>query len=224
MLFAWVAVFLMTIMLLLPATTAHAATIGSHSVGLVLSKTCLTMIHANITSTCPTYEDLIELDNSDQNWSGSFIYDERGNLYRSNPNLENSWRLYDHDNEWRVFVDPPQGMHDRIKIITLQPNFDTYFHRSDAQVENYTRVVYHDRYVDTKCWQSTVNADKWTELVADTIFFMREDCDPEKTSYVTKELIPIELMEHDISTSQKWIDEKRLEYIKEFCIFKFRAC
>jgi hypothetical protein len=86
------------------------------------------------------------------------------------------------------------------------------------------RVIYHDRYVDDDCRHATINAEKWKMLVADTIGYMRNNCDSAHTSFNHKEIIVTNMTEHDITTSQKYKDDQRLKYIKQFCIFKFKAC
>ena len=198
-------------------------------IGIVLSKTCLTMIQNNIDSTCPTYKDLITLDSSDTNVSGKFTTDENGFFHRSEPTIQNSWRLYDFDEEIRVFVDPPQGMTERIKTITLHPNFDTYLLTEDLSEGDYAsesifaRVIYHDRYID-KCQQATINADKWELLLADTVHFMRNQCDRDHTSFQEREIVNATKTEIDITSSPNWEYQQWLEEVSNFCIFKFKQC
>ena len=202
---------------------AYSQTLGSHSVGLVLSQTCITLLKASIPTDCPTYEDLLQLDNSKIEWSGNFTTDENGFFHREPAPIKNSWRLYDHTDEWLVFVDPPKGMHDRIKLITIHPNFDTYTMTVDNVIYNYTRIIYHDRYIE-KCKDATINADKWRILVPDTIYHMRKGCNPIHTSFNEIEYVPIPLFEHDVSTTQKYKHDKWIESVKTHCIFKFKAC
>ena len=184
----------------------------------------MTLLNEGYNSTCPDYSDLLELDNSDRKISGDFVKNENGVTLREKPNLKNSWRIYDHSTEWLVFIDAPAGYSERMKTITIHPNFDTYTLTKDNIVENYTRIIYHDRFVNDECTHAIINADKWQLLIADTIFFMRENCNPIKTSFNHIELIPIELMDHDITTSQKYKDEQRLKEILKHCIFKFKSC
>lgn len=201
-----------------------------------------------------TYKNLIILDSSDTNISGKFTTDDNGYFHRANPILQKSWRVYDYDDKIRIFVDPPAGMSSRIKTIEITPNFDTYTlsgnHEQFEEFElitgnktitqgnntkviyfdylnktqDYGRIVFHDRYIDEGCTKAKINANKIKELLADTINLMRNNCDDKFTSYITKEVIPIEKSYQDITTSQKWIDEQRLEYIKEHCIYKYKAC
>lgn len=230
----------------------------SKLIGIQLSKQCETLLKNNITTTCPTYKQLRQLDSSLPEISGKFQIDN-GFYHRGPSPLQNSWKFYNSDPTIRIIVDPPAGMGERIRLITLHPNFDTYLLpesdklKNDYTFMNYTttennfgvnktftkinvtktfytsentntRVIFHDRYVDAKCKESTVNADKWRLLVADTVDYMRNDCDESHTSFVSKEIITMPLSVQDISTSQKYIDEQRLKWIKEFCIFKFQSC
>ena len=199
--------------------------LADRNIGIVLSKLCITMNQNNFTSTCPSYEELLPLDSSNTDVSGGFEY-VNGDYTRMKAPYENSERWYDKDSQMRIFVDPPGTMASKIKIITLHPNFDTYTGAEGVTVSDgeITRVVYHDRWVDSKCNKATVNTDKLLELLADTIFYLRNDCNSNATSFVEKEIITTNATDMDITTSQKYQDDKRLEYIKEHCIYKFKSC
>ena len=227
-------------------------------IGVDLSQGCITQIKANLTTDCPTYLDLRSLDSSKQEISGYFKK-ENGYYERDNPILQNSWRFYDKDPTPRIIIDPPNGMGERIRLITIQDNFDTYLlPDSTVMKQNYvilnntstydgwgnstnyskldksvqiqawdntaSRIIYHDRYVDEYCKHAVINADKWLMLLPDTIDYMRNNCDESHTSFNHKEIVIQNLTNHDITTSQKYKDEQRLKYIKEFCIFKYKAC
>lgn len=219
-------------------------------IGVNLSQTCITMIKNNLNSTCPTYKDMISLDSSDTDISGKFTTD--GSFFhRDEPNRQQSWRYYDFDDTIRVFIDPPKGMAERIKMIEIQPNFDNYFITDSMeqqsefelidvvinatkfkkavtiqvknQTQDYGRIIYHDRYVDS-CSKAVINADKWEILLADTINYMRNNCDESHTSFIEKEIIHPNYTSIDITTSPNWQFQQEMKRISEFCIFKFRAC
>ena len=95
-------------------------------IGVYLSGSCITMIQNNYSTHCPTYNTLYQLDTSDKYMSGDFITDENGYFHRQEPQLKESWRAYDFDDTFRIIVDPPSGMIERIKTIEIRPNFDTY--------------------------------------------------------------------------------------------------
>jgi len=230
----------------------------SKIIGISISKQCITMIKNNIETNCPTYKELRQLDTSNRDISGSFIVTD-GFYHRNNTLYIDSWRWYDHDKQLRLIVDPPLGMNDKIKTITIESNFDTFL-RSDSkiikqnyQVVNETRkddafgrngtyskliksvitekpilsanvTVYHDRYIDLKCKNAIINADKWFVLLPDTIDYMRNNCEKSHTKFDNKEIITRNYTAQDISTSQKYKDEQRLKWIKENCIFKINSC
>jgi hypothetical protein len=218
-------------------------------IGISLSKQCVTMITNNYTTNCPDYRVLHQVDSSIASVSGGFV--DEPYYHREPPIMQQSWRYYDYDNTPRIFVDPSADMSTRMKTITLLSNFDTYMLSEKSisqqyeivpinvtsafgnttrtiliknQTADYQRIIYHDRYVDATCKHATINADKWQTLLADTISYLRNNCDEKHTSFVSVELIPANFTEQDISTSQKYTDEVRLKYIKEFCIFKYKAC
>lgn len=219
-------------------------------IGVILSKTCITMITNNINSTCPTYKDLVQLDSSRTEITGKFTTED-GFFHRGDPSVKNPWRYFDNDETIRVFVDPPAGMIERVKLIEIHPNFDTYFLQNDMtvhdkfeyvdvkingtawskartvqslnQTSEFARVVYHDRYIDD-CKHATINADIWKDLVADTIHLMRNGCDPSFSSYNEREVIAPDYTEIDITTSPNWQYLKWLEDVSNHCIFKYREC
>ena len=223
-------------------------------IGIVNSNVCITMHKAGINSTCPTYKQLILLDTSNTDVSGKFGTDDNGYFHRFDTSVSNNYKFYDLDTQIRLFVDPPREMLSRIKMIELRPNFDTYTDAQNLvqyqeyeyidvmvnstfgnttqtkaiqvlnQTKDFARILYHDRYIDDACKYAIVNADKYELLLADTINLMRNNCDESQTSFINVEYITTNATYQDITTSQKYKDDKRLEYIKEFCIFKFQSC
>lgn len=220
--------------------------------GIVNSKICITMVKNNLNSTCPTYKDLIILDNSITSISGKFTTDKDGYFHRKAPPVSNSYRMYDFDTTPRIFIDPPREMISRIKIIELQPNFDTYFDSKQMQLfqefeiidvevngtysqkvktiqvknqtQDFGRVIYHDLFIDPSCRKAVVNTDVLYDLLVKVINYMRNNCDDDFALFDVKEIIPINATYQDITTSQKYKDDQRLEYIKKNCIFQYGVC
>lgn len=214
--------------------------------GITLSKTCIIMITNNFTTTCPSYQDLLVLDNSIYEFSGEFVTDKNGFFHRGDPPVGNSWRLYDFDDTPRMFVDPPVGMTTRVKLITIVPNFDNFFILGDNvqhqtfemvektititygdqikektfmirnQTQEWGRIIYHDRYVEN-CDSAYINAEDWKFILVDTINYIRNGCDPAFTEFINKEIIIPELTEIDITTSPNWQYSQWLKDIKKNC-------
>ena len=175
-------------------------------VGVELSSSCL------LVSACPTYFDLSLLDSSNQDVSGKIL--ESLDYRRGPAQLKESWRWYDTTDNPRVIVDPPNGMGERIKMITIIPNFDHYTLTHDM-IENNTRVIYQDRYIE-HCRKAVINADVWKELLPITLHDLRTDC-IEKSEFDERKLIPINKTEIDITTSPNWQYQQELAEIKERC-------
>lgn len=218
-------------------------------IGIELSNTCIIMIKNNFTTTCPSYEELATLDSSIFKYSGKFITTD-GFFHRDKTQYKNSWKLYENDPMIRIIVDPPVGMSERIKMIILKPNFDTYILPDSKQQESvfenidktvngtftkekktistlnqtqyYGRILYHDRYVDEGCKDATINADIWKIIIPDTINYLRTDC--EITSFIDKEIIYPNYTQIDVSNSTSYQYKQWLSQTKEFCIFKYKEC
>lgn len=217
-------------------------------IGIKLSKACTTMLMNNFTTNCPNYQQLEILDTSDKSITGDFGWED--GFYKRLPsryvNSQNWYAQYDFP---IVVVDPPNNM--EIPTITIENNFDNYY-MEDVEPYGYeieiitikfangtsyekaignnpikpifnSRTIYHDRYVD-ECQKATINADKWELLLADTINYLRNRCDPSSTSFIEKEIIPFNSTSIDVRTSPNWMDIKYWESISNHCIFKFREC
>ena len=216
-------------------------------IGIELSNTCITMIKNNFTTTCPSYEDLLGLDSSIQEYSGKFITTD-GFFHRDKTQYKNSWKLYENDPIIRIIVDPPVGMSERIKTIILKPNFGTYILTDSKQQESmfeyidkiissgvnktktisvlnqtqqYGKILYHDRYVDN-CKDATINADVWKSLLPQTIHHLRTDC--EFTSFNNKEIIYPNRTNIDLSSSPNYKYQEWLSQTKESCLSKYQEC
>ena len=212
------------------------------------------MIKHNITTTCPSYKELVDLDSSNTYVSGEFVIDENGYFHRANSPLKESWAWYDWDNSQRIFVDPPLGMLDKIKMIYIQSNFYNYFIVGDMTqksnikyieikvtddfgnnstitraVSNYVELQETERviYHDRhvdKCRVATINADKWKILLPDTINYMQNECDESYTNVIIKEIIPAIKTEIDYSTSPAWKYKLWLENAIKNCTSSYGAC
>ena len=149
-------------------TKSESTTGLTKLIGIDLSKSC------EISTKCLNYEDLIYLDSSDTNNSGEFIQ-INGDIRRDKSPREESWRFYDYEDKLRVIVDPPNGMAERIKMITLTNNLDVYFNIEDMKMENQTRTWQENRYVDN-CKNATISVKDWQFLLVDTIDYLRTGC------------------------------------------------
>ena len=185
-------------------------------IGVDISKSCETMLKNNFTSSCVGYDLLRQLDSSNESISGGWIVED-GYTKRDVSVLEKSWRWYDTDDNIRIIVDPPTGMTERIKMITLTNNFDTYFTPSDMKLENNTRTWHEGRYVD-KCRTAIIDVNNWLMLLPDTIHYLRTNC--EVTGYDELKSENMTLSNIDITTSPNYQAELKLIADKERCKVK----
>ena len=155
--------------------TAVAIESYTKLVGVKLSQNCIVMIKNNITSNCPTYEELSQLDTSNTEMSGEFGWSD-GWYHRHPSKFKDGYRWYDWDNEIRILVDPPSDHQHRIKMITIENNFDKYvLAPSDNKLRNNTITLHHDRSVKD-CRTAQITTDDWESLLPDTIHYLRTDC------------------------------------------------
>jgi hypothetical protein len=172
-------------------------------IGIDLASSC--------TEGCPTYAELFQLDSSDQSISGSIVNGER-----LPPDLQESWRWYDTDNEIRIIVNPPNGMAERIKMITIQPNLGAFVTVDDRKLDGNVRTWHEDVYID-HCNDAVISGDNWKFSLPHTIFSMRLGCPSVLGEF--SEVLP--KSEIDITTSPNyqyslWLAEAK-ENCKEAC-------
>lgn len=186
-------------------------------IGVQLSDTCITMAKLGV-STCPTYEDLVTLDNSIVEISGEFS-DHDGYFHREKSGYQDTYRAYDNDDTIRIIVDPPFNEAIRIKMITIESNLGYYADKGWAtKLVDGQRVLAKDRVI-RDCYTATVSADKHEMLVPDTIFTFRNGC--ESSEIEDFETFDMPKTEIDIWTSpnlaySQWVLEMK-EKCKELC-------
>jgi len=142
-------------------------------IGVRLSNNCIAMAKVGDGS-CPTYEDLLPLDNSNLKISGEFsVYD--GFFHREKSNFIHSYRFYDTEDTIRIIVDPHQELSARIKMITIESGFSYYTDVYDKLSQNNTVTLSKDRII-IDCYTANISADDWKMLLPDTIFTFRNGC------------------------------------------------
>ena len=175
--------------------------------GIVLDNTCLTMIRNNVSSDCPTYEDIITLfpDTSIRDVSGDFGYTD-GIYQRFPTKWTNSFEYYRFSNTSLLFVDPPPETRTRINLIEIKANLDDYLLRGKIKSYNpidHTLTLGYGRYVDS-CRTAYVDASQWSYLVGDSIQYMSGGCTDNSTTFNSKKITYLNKTKHDIATSYKW--------------------
>jgi len=59
-----------------------------------LSNTCIQAHKNNVTTICPTYEDLLQYDNTNHDISGKFVTDDNGFFHREAPKMDKHCKFY----------------------------------------------------------------------------------------------------------------------------------
>jgi hypothetical protein len=222
-------------------------------IGIKISSTCETMLKNNFTTNCPTYKQLEYLDTSDISISGNFTTDENGFYHRGDERVSESYKFYWKDTTTRVFVDPPSSMVDKMKMIYIQSNFNTFIfpqdiaiddkfeiqitnktdvygentkfteYRDRVKIESFGLVSYNDRYIDD-CKIATISADNWQFLVEDTLHFMINNCDIDYTNFEEREITSPIKTEIDLTTSPNWVYQQWVKNTVENCTSKYKEC
>lgn len=185
---------------------------GNHGnfITIELSKTCLVMAKANLTSNCPTYKDLEVFDTTNQKISGKFFQDgdfyHRGKPMYKNYQLSYPKAVY----PWVICVDCSQQIIIQSKNIIVEAGSFVYKKGSDSHIVNNTRYEYSQRYVDSCTIAHIAYSDF---LLNDTINYLESGCT--KTDFKEKTVVVTPYVKHDIKTSQAYKNQKWLEEAKK---------
>jgi len=181
--------------------------IYAENFGITLDNTCKTMIRNNISSNCPTYEDIITLfpDTSIQDVSGKFAY-YNGIYQRTPTKFTDSFEYYRFWNSTILFIDPLVETATRIKLIEIKANLEQYLLRGETKSYNptdHTLTMGIGRYIDS-CRLAYVDASNWIFLVGDTLNHMNNDCSADSTQFNSTVITKLGKVQHDITTSYKY--------------------
>ena len=185
-------------------------------IGVRISDNCIIMAKLG-NSTCPTYEDLVHLDSSNQEISGKFSLHD-GWYHREKSQFTDSFRFYDTEDEIRIIVDPHWEISSRIKMITIESDFGLFTDAYDRKLTEGYRVMQQGRVIEN-CYTANISSDNYKMLLPDTIFTFRNGCESAEIS--DKLYFNMPLTKIDKSTSpnvqhQQWLKEAKLN-CKELC-------
>ena len=193
------------------------------NIGIKLSNTCTAMIKENVKTNCPTYEELLLLypDQSNQDVSGGFEF-FNGMYQRNNKQLEDHFNYYEFDKSPRLWIDPPNNILGKIKVIFITSH-DFIYPITKGKMENATIEIGQGRYID-KCNTATITSKNWFFLTGDSIQTLLLNCAEGSSNFNEKKIKQFELTKHDIQTTAKWQLEQRVKEIKENCLTEFMKC
>lgn len=185
-------------------------------IGVELSANCIALIKVG-SSLCPSYEELIFLDESITEISGEFSFYD-GYFHRERSSYTDSYRAYDNDDTIRIVVDPPYNESTRMKMITITPNLGYYTDTSySTKLVDGKRILGNERVI-SNCYTSTIAADNWKMLLPDTVFTFRNGCESAEISDTVEFNMPKTYMNPLTSPNmqyQHWVLE-----MKQLCKVK----
>tara|TARA_R110000751_G_scaffold304849_1_gene420633 strand:+ start:1547 stop:2677 length:1131 start_codon:yes stop_codon:yes gene_type:complete len=176
-------------------------------IGVTLGANCIAMAKINMTS-CPTYEDLIHLDDSLTATSGGFSFYD-GYFHREKSNYQDSYRAYDNNDKIRIIIDPPQNEAIRMKMITIVSNLGYYSDPTMSQTVDGQRLLSNERII-SNCYTADISAKNWKMLLPDTIFTFRNGCESAEIDDVVKFEMPkteINIWSSQHIKYQHWVQE-----------------
>lgn len=190
------------------------ASYGLSSYGIILDQSCLTMLKNNVTSDCPTYEEINSIfpDTSARNIIGEFGY--KDGIYQRLPSQYlNSAGYYVLGTDNIIFIDPPFKLYKSINVITIRANLDDYKLKGSQSYndEEYSLTLGTGRYMNG-CRLAYIDASQWMFLLGDTFYYMQNNCDPKFTNFNSTKTTYLNKVTHDLRTSYKY---KLEQWIKE---------
>ena len=188
-------------------------------ISISLDRTCLALIKSVSKTDCPTYEDILLIypDTSNKRISGDFILKD-GMLQRTNPKFTTHLNAYTYEKPI-TWVDPPGDVIDKTKHITIVSKLPLYFVSSSYKKTNNTLTFGTDRYVNSKCTEAIISADKWLLLLGDTIMYLQSTCT--KTNFDSIVKIYQKPMDHDPKSSAWYKYQQWLKNAKQISKDKF---
>src|SRR3990167_6063061 len=141
-------------------------------IGIALDRTCIALIKAEMKTDCPTYEELLLIypDTSNKRVSGDFVFKDNI-LQRENQNYQNHFNTYVFETTPITWIDPPGDIRDKIRMIIISPSLPIYKTSGSMHKTDNTLVFGKDRYVDSRCYNAIISAEKWLMLLGDTIMY-----------------------------------------------------
>lgn len=203
----------------MPVLVIHTGSVYA-DFGLILDNTCLAYHKNNLTSDCPTYEELnlIYPDTTKPEISGGFVF--KDNIWqREKPPLNDHFEYYRPLNQNEFWIDPPGDTIDRIKIIRITSSDFEY--TLGGQVLNDTSYqIGKSRFVNDRCNEIIITAQDWLYLLGDSMRLLQNNCDPAFTSFNEVVTIQWEKTIHDIKTSYKYKFDKWVKESLAKCLGK----
>lgn len=202
----------------------------SDDIGISISDSCMSLIKLN-SDKCPDYQMIATVfpDTTLPQLSGGFDVID-GIYQRDNQQKNKHYEFYRTNGKSNQWLDPPADTQSRIKMIEIRPSLPEYkIHNSTKMIlnnDNYSfeRFLGHSRYVDASCMKAAITSENWIFVLADTINYLHNNCDPNSTELNTIKKISTVKTIIDIRESRDYQHKLWIQHIKENCIFEYGKC
>lgn len=204
------------VLLCIPFVYADAIS-GTPQYGIALSKSCLVMISNNVTSQCPTYDQIAAVftDNTNQRTSGKLDY-YNGIFQRGPPNILNPIQEYVFKPVPTLWIDPPGSIRDRIDMITILPSVPEYkIPINSTHMDNYIITFGIDRWINPNCSEIKITANNWVFLTGDGLRLLAHNCDMNYTSFNGTVSHTFEKSYQNLATTSKYKLDEFIKLAKE---------
>ncbi len=209
----WYSVVFLLFVIGVGVELAHA------DIGINISSKCKIMLKNNLTTTCPTLDEILLLfaDTSPRHQIGDFEtidgITQRGSPQYSIENINTYFRALGPDK--RTWIDPPSGITD-LKMITIESNFEDYPLPISYKMENNTIIRGTERYVNSGCTKALINSGNWIFLLGDTIRYMQSECTITNFDHIKKTYYKPSYQ--DFTTTYKYTLEQWVKQAKADCL------
>jgi len=184
----------------------------AHGVGLAhaeiisisLDKSCLTLLENNMSSSCPTYDEIKGVfANTPCGYKGDACL-----KYFSQVGIKNGY-----------VINPDFSVFERVKNVVIRANFDEF--KMPGSGGGYNNTSHSltfglGRFVD-KCHAAYVDAKLWLTLTGDSIWYLNNNCQSDFTYHTPNRVEQLHKVEHDIATSYKYKLEQWQKQVIEDC-------
>jgi len=206
-------------------TVAFAPLKHATQYGVSLSRTCENLLISNSKTDCPTYDQILQIakDNTNKSTAGKFIKID-GITQRGGASVPYPWKEYWVLNQTVIWVDPPTNVKPHLVMITIENNLSPY--QKDVNqtriLNDYNVTWEKDRSIDANCSGAKITAKNWIYLFGDTLNYLKHGCDAKYTKFNGSVTTTFEKSFQDITTTQKYKDDKWIKEMKERC--KVKGC
>lgn len=205
------------LLLLVPFSFAFA-----DEYGIALGKTCKTMLINDIPG-CPSYEelDVVFPDNTDPRLGLLVPID--GIIQRNQPLFLHPEEFYRYHTKTVMWLDPPEEVRKRIKMITIEPSLPPYKIGAESiQMDDYNIKFGKDRYINANCSEIKITAVNWLFMTGDAMNLLKHGCDLSVSTFDASVSYNFTKSYQDISTSAKykhdrWVAESLLKCKERGC-------